>query len=347
MTLRVATVLSARDWESRLVAQARSSASVRLVLRAFRPTEISDRAAAIDVVVVGSETPWATPARLGSWRRLGLRIVGVHPVGDRAAADRLRASSLDLTLADDLDAETMVREIRLLEPAAARGEGTAPLTVVTGGRGAPGRTEVAVAVAWIRASVAPIALVDADLGAPGIALRLGIPPRPDLADAVDQVHATGMVPSALIHHVGRLRVVTGAHRPGEPPLRPEPVFDVVDALRASTPVVVDTGPWPDGEDITKTADEAVVVVDGSPTGVVRAAGVIAGWTGPPPRLVVNRVDPGDRDEVLRSVRRWTGLEPAAVIPVSKTIRMAARRGGPPARSILKALRVFRRLRVAA
>lgn len=113
MTLRVATVLSAREWEARLVAGARSSASVRLVLRAFRPAEVAERAASLDIVVVGSETPWATPARIGSWLRLGLRVVGVHPVGDRPAAERFRSCGVDLALADDLEAEAMLREIRI------------------------------------------------------------------------------------------------------------------------------------------------------------------------------------------------------------------------------------------
>lgn len=346
MTLRVATVLSAREWEGRLVASARESASVRLVLRAYRPTEISERRQAIDVVVVGSETPWATPARLGSWRRLGLRVVGVHPAGDRPAAERFRGCGVDLILADDLGADAMLRELRLLEPAAGRQAATAPLTVVTGARGAPGRTEIALAVAWMRSSATVVTLIDADLGAPGVAVRLGMPPRPDLADAVDHVHDSGSVPASVIHVVGRLHVIPGAHRPGDAPLRPEPVFDVVDAVRASAPVVVDTGPWPAGSDIVKTADEAMVVVEGSPVGIVRAAAVIAEWTGPPPRLIVNRVDPHQRDEVVRSVRRWTGLEPAVVVPSLRAAREASRSGLPPARRLLACLAELRMMRVS-
>ena len=99
----------------------------------------------------------------------------------------------------------------------------------TGGGGAPGRTEIALALAWIASGRGVCTLVDADLSAPGLAVRLGIPPRPDLADAVDSVHESGTVPEGLVHPAGRLRIVIGSHRPGEPPLRAEPVFDVLDS----------------------------------------------------------------------------------------------------------------------
>lgn len=337
MTLRVATVLSAREWESRLVAAARTSATVRLVLRAFLPGEVSEQTDSLDVVVVGSETPWATTARLTAWRRDGLRVVGVHPVGDRPAADRLRAAEVDLVLPDDLGAEGMLREIRLIEPAAHRAEGTAPLVVVTGPRGAPGRTEVALALAWNSSGRVPTTLIDADLDAPAIAIRLGIPPRPDLADAVDSVHGSGSLPAAALHDIGRLAVLPGSHRPGEPPLRPEPIFDVVDAARYSRKVIVDLGPWPANPETTKAATAAVIVAEGSPLGIVRAAAVAAEWTGPPPRLVLNRVRPADRAEVITAIRRWTGLDPVAVIPPIPGIAGSIRGAGAPVRKLRKLL----------
>lgn len=335
MTLRVATVLSAREWESRLVAAARASASVRLVLRAFLPDEVIDRCHELDVVVVGSETPWASTARLNAWMRAGVRVVGIHPAGDRPAADRLAAVGVDLALADDLPADSMLREIRLLEPAADRPEPSHPLFAVTGAAGAPGRTEVALALAWVASGHGPCTLVDADLVAPGLAVRLGIPPRPDLADAVDRVHETGSVPATLIHPAGRLGIVTGSHRRGEPPLRPEPVFDVIDALRATTPVIVDTGAWPQGIDIVKGATTAIVVVDASPIGIVRVASLLGGWAGPPPLLVLNRVDDPD---AAAAVRRWTGLDPVASVRYRRSVMRSGRRGDRPHPEILKAVR---------
>ena len=52
MTVRVATVLSAREWEPMLVAHARETASVKVVLRAFKPADIESHAVDIDVVEV-------------------------------------------------------------------------------------------------------------------------------------------------------------------------------------------------------------------------------------------------------------------------------------------------------
>lgn len=337
MTLRVATVLSAREWESRLVAAARTSAAVRLVLRAFLPDEVIQRSHEVDVVVVGAETPWASPARLAAWSRTGIRVVGIHPVGDRPAAERLSGAGIDLVLADDLSADAMLREIRLLEPAASRPEPTHPLIAVTGAAGSPGRTEISLALSWVLAGRGPCTLVDADLANPGVAIRTGIPPRPDLADAVDRVHESGSVPPDHLHAAGRLRIVTGSHRRGEPPLRPEPVFDVIDALRVATPVVADTGAWPDGTDIVKSASTAIVVVDASPTGIVRAATVLAEWAGPVPLVVLNRAD-RDATASVEAVRRWTGLEPIAIVRFRRSVVRANRGGGRPDPSLLRALR---------
>ena len=55
MTVRVATVLSAREWEPNLVAHARDSAAIKVVLRAFQPRDIEGHAGDIDVVVAGDE----------------------------------------------------------------------------------------------------------------------------------------------------------------------------------------------------------------------------------------------------------------------------------------------------
>ena len=336
MTLRVATVLSAREWESRLVAAARASASVRLVLRAFLPDEVLDRSHDLDVVVVGSETPWASAARLGAWMRAGIRVVGIHPVGDRPAAEHLATAGADLVLPDDLPAEAILREIRLIEPAAERSDPTHPLVTVTGAAGAPGRTEISLALAWIAAGRGPCTLVDADLAAPGLAVRLGIPPRPDLADAVDHVHESGTLPDRLIHPVGRLRIITGSHRPGEPALRPEPVFDVIDAARTTAPVIVDAGAWPQGGEIVKAATTAVVVAEASPIGVVRAAAMFGEWAGPPPRLILNRVTSGAA-EAVAAARRWTGLDPVALVAFHSSVMRTSRRGGRPDRHMLKSL----------
>ena len=60
-----------------------------------------------------------------------------------------------------------------------------------------------------------------------------------------------------------------------------------------------------------TADDIVLVAEGTPIGLVRAAALTAAWVGPKPRLVLNRVPDRIRDDVVGAARRWTGLDPAA------------------------------------
>ena len=339
MTPRVATVLSAREWESSFVAHAREAATVRLVLRAFVPDEVASEADRIDVVVAGAETPWVTPARLRTWRRAGLRIVGIHPRGDQPARDRLAAGGADEILPDDVGPEAIARTALMLEPASAVSEGGAPgrLIAVTGPRGAPGRTEVAIALAWASAGGRTTLLADLDLEAPAVAVRLGMPPRPDVTDAADAVLSTGGLTGEATQRLGSLLVVVGSHRPGEPPLRSTLVDDLVDAARATHDlVVVDAGPWPASERVVKQATDAALVTATSPSGVVRTARVAAEWSGPPPRLVVNHA-PRDPRPVIANLRRWVGLEPAAIIPHRRSVEARARAARRPHRRLLAAL----------
>jgi MinD-like ATPase involved in chromosome partitioning or flagellar assembly len=336
--LRVATVLSAREWESRLVAAARDTALLKLVLRAFVPDEVTSHASGIDVVVAGSETPWVTPTRVAAWRRAGLRVVGVHARSDRPGADRLRAGGADLVLFDDLDTESLIREIRILDVVGSDAmERSGRLVAVTGAHGSPGVSEVAVALAWNAAGRGDAVLVDADLAAPSIAVRLGLPPRPDLADVVDRSlgEAVPAIDDTLT--VGALRVVPGSMRPDDPGLRPDVVVDVVEGLAADHVVVADCGRWPTAQSLIRAADEAVLVVGPSPISIVRLARVVEEWVGPQPSLVVNGVTRTRRVEVVRAVRRWSGLDPVAVIPWSRRLVSKAVTGGEPSAGLRRRL----------
>lgn len=334
--LRVATILSAREWEPRLVAAARESAAVKLVLRAYLPEEVSRRADSIDVVVAGAETSWVTPTRVASWRRLGIRVVGVHSRADQPAIDRLSAGGADLILEEDLDAEQLVREIRMLDPRSrdqpdARGR----VFAVTGVRGGPGRTEVAVGLAWAAAGKGEAALVDADLAGPSIAVRLGLPPRPDLADCVDVALDRGGDVVNAAQAIGRLRVVPGALRSAG--IRPESAVDVVEALANAGTVVVDAGPWTEASTVIGSADSVIFVVEASPVGIVRASRIVDTWVGAPPVLVLNKVRRHRRDDMITALRKWSGLEPQVVIPLRMAIRTASTSGSAPHRSLVRAL----------
>jgi len=181
MSVRVATVLSARDWEPGLVSYARETAELRIVLRAFQPHEIEEHAEDIDVVVAGGEVSWVTPVQIAAWQRTGLGVLGIHPVGDEPAAAMLRSAGVDELLPDTVDVRTIVTAIRFISPSTALLErgGTGAVVSVIGARGAPGTTEIALALAWESGRRTPTLLIDLDLTAPSIAIRLGVPPRPD------------------------------------------------------------------------------------------------------------------------------------------------------------------------
>jgi MinD superfamily P-loop ATPase len=337
----VATVLSARDWESGLVVQAKETAEVRLVLRAYRPEEVEEEADRLDVVVAGAETTWVTPARIAAWRRRGLRVVGIFPCGDGPTRQRLVAGGADEVLPDDTPAGEVVRTIRLLRPAAAAVTASSPgrLVVVTGPPGAPGRTEIALTLAWNWAAGKRVLLADLDLAAPALAVRLARPPRPDLIDAAEAVHESGALPVRTTARCGPLHLVVGASRRGEALLPSHLVADVAAAARAlAEVVVVDAGPSRGDEALLKAADAAVLVAEASPVGLVRAARLAADWTGPAPRLILNRVHRAGAADVVAAARRWTGLEPAALVPARPAIAAASRLAAPPAGALRRALR---------
>jgi len=333
--LRVATVLSAREWEARFVAAARDSAALRLVMRAYLPDEVSSQADRIDVVVAGAETPWVTATRVAAWRRLGLRVVGVHPQTDRPAADRLQAGGVDLLLEEALDPEQMVREVRLLD-AGDRVEvnRTGDVVVVTGCAGAPGRTEVAIALAWMNAGRSHTALVDGDLEGPSIAIRLGLPARPDLADCVDVLIDGGSYMDSS-HEVGRMRVVTGSLRVDG--LKVEPLLDLVETASATARVLVDVGRWSSARQLIRIADSAVFVASATPKSIVRTSRIVDEWDGPTPALVINKVDRGREPDVVSAVRRWSGLDPAALVRRRRRIRRTGLHALEPHRALLREL----------
>lgn len=343
MSVRIATVLSARDWEPGLVSYARETAELRIVLRAFQPHEIEEHAEDIDVVVAGGEVSWVTPVQIATWQRAGLGVLGIHPFEDGPAAAMLRASGVDELLPDTTDVRTIVTAIRFISPSSALLErgGTGAVISVIGPRGAPGTTEIALGLAWETGGRASTLLIDLDVAAPSIAIRLGLPPRPDITDAADQVRMTGALADEALHRTGPISVITGSHRIGEAPLRPAMVDDVIDAAVVDFDrVVVDLGTAEPDDPVLKRSDVAVMVVDASAVGVVRAAQLVSAWSGPPPTIVLNRAAPRDQANVIAAAKEWTGIEPAVVIPDRTAVRaasLAARRPDGRLRRSLAAL----------
>ncbi len=347
MTIRVATVLSAREWEPGLVQHARETASLRIVLRAYQPSDIERRASDIDVVVAGGEVSWVTPHQISTWRRLGFGVVGVHPVGDGPSEHLLEIGGANEVVPDSIDVAALVQAVRFVVPRveAHVAESRGIVTAVVGARGAPGCTEIALGYAWALSKHRSVVLVDTDLEAPALAVRLGLAPRPDITDAADSVRSDGAIDADCLHRIGSLSVVTGSHRPGETPLRESMISGAIAAAAGMfDEVVLDVGAISTDSMRVEEADAVLLVVDASAVGVVRAAQLTSRWMGPQPNLVINRVAPRDRTQVIEAARRWTGLDPSAVIPELKQVRRATASARPPDRRLTRAVAALGGLR---
>lgn len=284
---------------------------------------------------------WATPAHVASWKQLGLGVIGVIPSGDAPAGRVLESGGADEIVPDTIDPSALIQAIRFVAPSTSRTvtqSSAARLTAVVGARGAPGCTEVAIAYALARSNSTGCILLDLDLDAPAIAVRLGLGPRPDLTDAADTVRTVGELGTSSVQRIDELDVITGSHRPSEPPLKGSLVEGVIRAsLSGWDEVVADVGATRHGMAVVAEADEAILVVHASPVGIVRAAQLVAGWSGPAPALVLNRVQSGSRADVVDAARRWTGLEPAIVLPDRRQVNTAASAGQVPERRFARAV----------
>ncbi len=319
---RIATVLTARPWESDFVMAARATSSVRIVARAYEAAQVPDDA---DVVIVGSEVAWVTPVLIGRWVDAGRRVIGIHPAGDAPGRQLLRAGRAHEVRPDDTGSVELVGLARLLAHQPARPATAGTVIVVTGPEGAPGRTEVSILTALTMADRQSSVLVDLDPN-PSVSLRLGLAPRPDTSDLAESLHAGGAI-SDLIRRVGSLDVVAGSF--GRGPLERTAARDIVWGLaRSYDRVILDTGPWTPADDLVPLADRAIIVCDASPVGVVRTAGMTMEWMGPEPALVLNRVVPGPFDAVAEA-RRAVGLDPTIVLGFDPSIRLGSLTCRPP------------------
>lgn len=294
-------------WESMLVDHARMSGLARLVGRCCDAAGLADVATRADAVFIGSDVHWLPETDLRPMAR-STRLIGV-------ATDAPGARLLDRVGVDEIiDASTPpdgMLSIAVLGWRPERGQ----LVEVTGPRGAPGRSEVALALAYSAPGLGGITLVEIDHAGPSLGLRMGLPPSS--SPATHRVEGVALVPAPV----------------GVGPVRIERVLDLIatSALN-STLTVVDAGPDSTLHRMTDI-DEAVIVGEATDTGVIRLARLCEAWLGPTPQLVINRHRP---DQELRRVVRATGLEPAAVIPILPTPNHGSL---PPARmrSPLRAL----------
>ena len=306
----IATVVGP-GWEPRLVDHARSTGLARLVGRCCDPAGLTDISPRADAIFIGSEAHWLASTDLRHLRP-ATRLIGV-------ATDEPGARLLDRAGVDDIvDAHTPpagMLSLALSRIAPPRGR----LVEVTGPRGAPGRSEIALAAAFARGG--SVRLVEVDHGAPSLGLRMGL--RPSTQRILVSRHGVDLDPVPA----------------GE---RSEPIERIIDMVNRSQfahrSTILDAGPdsaW----HLVMDVDDVIVVGEATDVGLVRLARLCEAWLGPEPQLVINRYQP---DQDLRLVRRATGLEPVAVIPALSV----PARGEPPVAQMVSALRATMTQRTA-
>lgn len=291
-------------WEQLLVERARRSGAARLVGRCLDLAGLESVVDRADLVYVGSDTPWLPGADLRPLTGIAA-FVGVAL--DEPGARLLRHAGVDEIVHPEAAVADLPGRAASLLPDAGH------IVEVTGPRGAPGRSEVALALAHVRPGAA---LVELDTPAPSLGLRMGLPP----ARSRNPIERGGIVfDPAPVGGGGRI-----ADR-----------LRTVERARArNLHTVVDSGPDSSLHRLVDV-DEVVVVGTACEIGVFRLARLCEAWTGPTPSLVINRWTDG---QDLGRVVRATGLEPAAVIPVSVQPEI----GAPPPPAMLRAVAAVQR-----
>jgi MinD-like ATPase involved in chromosome partitioning or flagellar assembly len=300
-----------------------------LVARAYRPSDLDRRSGELDVIVAGAETAWVTPTAIKKWRRGGLGVLGLHPPNDRPAHRLLTIGGADEVLPDSTPPERILDIVRTMRGPVPAPVGSGSLITVTGSRGAPGISEVALSLAWGLAQRYTTLLIDLDRMGPSLSVRLGVIPAPDVAHAADEVMLSGVFPPE-VRRIGPLSLLAGPPIRDDGPLTTALVNEVIQAAEGTFDrIVVDLGVSEPDDPLLYRATSRIFTCEASPKGLVRAAGTVEAWAAPLPALVLNRVPANREEDTVRAARHWLGLEPSVVLPALPEVGDAARVAGPP------------------
>jgi len=363
----IALVFSAEEWVEQLHRHCSDHGGARVRQLLVDPELALDEE--YSTLVTGHRWPALTPALVDDLHRHGRSVLGVWDRGEPESRLLLSAAGVDGLVASDVATSEIVDAIAALprpsDAAPAFVDDLIPAAsgrrVVVGGPAGAGTTEIAIGLAAAvgRGGVRP-ALVDLDLVAPAVAPRLGLPPEPNLRNAIDAVEfRVGSVHDAIAR-VATFDVVAGlAGNAPRARLRAPEALRVVDALaREYGVVIIDLATG--GEDsavahgLLGVADAIVAVGVASPVGLARfvnwLAETLPSVGAADLHIVMNRA-PGQafrrgelHDEVVATVRpqsltfvptdrrideaSWSG----AVVgrgPFTRALRDLARRIGAP------------------
>jgi Flp pilus assembly CpaE family ATPase len=378
MKVRLVTAGVGAEWEAALVRACQAGQVTAQVLhRCYDLGDLLAVAAAgqAEVAVVAAGTRWLDRDALARLAAAGLAVVGVVAAGDEDSERQLRQVGL-LHVASDADPpDAIVDRARaalaaeadpggpdLGEEPSERGEvpvepdadGRRILAAVWGPKGGPGRTTVAVNLAFEASAAGREALlVDADTYGGAVAQALGfLDDAPGLAWAA-RMAGRGELDVLRLRQSAR-RAAPGGPRvlPGLPraelwtEVRPGTWEALLELFRVAFPVtVVDTGFCLEEDEellydqvrlrrnavtrlAVQAADLVVAVERADPVGPhafirgyqeLRELGVPASRV----RVVVNQLRPGmfggDRpaEQVRAALSRYVGIEPSAVVPYDR------------------------------
>ncbi|CAL4860505.1 hypothetical protein [Microbacterium sp. MM2322] len=335
--------LRQEDADVRTVVAASAPASAALdAMSAPEAAELLAELSRADLLIVEGRPAALTAELVAACDRMSVRIV---PLCARSS-DRRLAASLGLA-AHDPDAaaaDLLAVPVSATPLEATRGR----VITVWGAHGAPGRTTIAVELAFaLSTPTNRVALVDADSHAPSLALATGLADEgPGFAAACRQAERGSLTVaelSRIASSLGEVDVLTGLNRPGRwPELSHDRVTAALDACRGwvDDTVVDVAAPLERDEEIVSdlidgprrnaatraaldVADVVVAVVAADPVGVsrfVRAWPDLRAAAGTTPvRVVVNKVraaalgvDP--RGQVRRTLERYTGVTDVSFVP---------------------------------
>lgn len=360
--MRVMTCAGGAPWEPDLVrGLQRRELGVEVARRCVDRGELvglalRDRPAA---VILAAELPWLDRELVGTLHDAGVRVLAVVLEAAHRPLDRLGISLVfDAPPPADEVAALLHRLSVGVEGERAAGRAEPPpdperpggaLVAVWGGPGAPGRTTVAVHVAFEAARRGrAVVLVDGDVWAPAVAPLLGADELPGLPKAAQQCAGGAADPldGCLQGLPGGLRLLAGLARADLWPEVPERSWrGVLDAARAAADVVVVDVASPVEEDEELAFDRApyrrnaltrlavqdattiLLVARADPVGLrgaVHAHQQLLGTLAGADRrleVVLNRVPASPRriQECSRRVEEWTGHAPAAVLPTEPAL----------------------------
>jgi Flp pilus assembly CpaE family ATPase len=373
MKVRVATAGVGAAWEAALVQACQAGqVAAQVQHRCYDLGDLLAVAAAgqAEVAVIAAGTRWLDRDALARLATAGLAVVGVATAGDEDSERRLRQLGL-LHVASDADPpDALVERARAAlsaepdpddepqgpdeEPASPDGDTRHLLAAVWGPKGGPGRTTVAVNLAFEAAAAGgEVLLVDADTYGGAVAQTLGfLDDAPGLAWAA-RTAGRGELDALRLWQSVR-RAAPGGPRvlPGLPraelwtEIRPGTWEALLELFRTAFPVtVVDAGFCLEEDEellydqvrlrrnavtrlAVQRADLVVAVARADPVGLhafIRGYHELRDLEVPASRVrvVVNQLRPGmfggDRpaEQVRAALSRYVGIEPAAVVPYDR------------------------------